>query len=321
MKAITYDKYGGPEVLELAEALQPKPNDDLVLIKVKAAAINAGDIHLMTGKPFMVRTMAGFSRPKQNILGTDISGVITEVGKNVIKFSPGDEVFADLSESGMGGFAEFVCTTETAIAMKPSGLSWEESAAVPTSGATALQALRDHGQIKVDDRVMIVGASGGVGSFAVRLAKIFGAKVTAVCSTSKIDRVKILGADHIIDYTKQDFTKVSQKFDLIYAPNGNQSLRAYKRLLASNGKLIISGGQGNQFLKAMLFGPLLSTGGKKIKGMMLRPNRQDLNFLKNLMDEGVLLPIIDRVFSLKDTAEAIAYQQAGRSQGKVVVKV
>lgn len=322
MKAIKYSKYGGPEVMQLVKTKRPLPGDNELMIRVHAAAVNAGDVHLLKGRPMMVRLVAGLLKPKHQILGTDVSGVVEQVGKNVTHFSPGDEVYGDLSGTGFGGFSEYVSTHEKAISIKPSNVSWEASAAVPTSAVTALQALRDHGKIKMGDQVMIVGASGGVGSFAVKLAKIFGAEVTAVCSTGKVGKVSAMGADHVIDYRKQQLIKVEEKFDIIYAANGNESLRTYKRLLKSGGRLIVSGGKGTQFLRASLFGPLLSLiGNKQLKGMMMKPNQQDLFFLRNLMEEGVLVPTIDKVLSLEEVPQALSYLENGSTTGKVVIKL
>src|SRR6266571_7120401 len=239
MKAIVYHTYGSPDVLKLKEVAKPTPKDDEVLIKVYAAAANAGDWHLLRGVPFLVRLVSGVLKPKNTILGADIAGRVEAVGRNVTQFQPDDEVFGDLSGCGFGGFAEYVCARENALALKPANLSFEEAAAVPSAGVTALQGLREKGQIQPGQKVLINGASGGVGTFAVQLAKSFGAEVTGVCSTRNVDMVRSLGADQVIDYTQADFTKNGQRYDFIFAVNGYHSIFDYKRALSPKGVYVM----------------------------------------------------------------------------------
>ena len=318
MKAIVYTKYGSPDVLELKEVEKLSPKENEVLVKIYAAAVNAADWHLLRGKPFLVRLMGyGFLKPKKNILGLDIAGRVEAVGKNVKQFQPGDEVFGDIS---LGGFAEYASAVEDKLVLKPAGLSFEEAAAVPVSALTALQALRDEGKIKRGDKVLINGASGGVGTFAVQIAKYFGAEVTAVCSTGKIDMVRSVGADHVIDYTKEDFTKNGQRYDLIIAANGYHPISNYKRALSPNGIYVMAGGSGAQMFEAMLAGPLISmTGNKKMRGVSAKPNKKDLLFLKELLEAGKIKPVMDRHYPLSEVADAIRYLEEGHAIVKVVI--
>ena len=235
MKAIVYNKYGPPDVLELKEVEKPIPEDNQVLVKIHAASVNYGNLVLLRGKPFLARFAFGLLKPKYSIPGGDIAGRVEAVGKNVKQFQPGDEVFGDLSGCGWGGFAEYVSVPENALALKPANMSFEEAAAVPMAAVTALQGLRDKGKIQSGQKVLINGASGGVGTFAVQIAKSFGAEVTGVCSTRNVDILRSIGADHIIDYTKEDFTQKTQSYDLILAVNGYQPISAYKRALSPNG--------------------------------------------------------------------------------------
>lgn len=318
MKAIVYTKYGSPDVLELKEVEKPSPKENEVLVKIYAAAVNAADWHLLRAKPFLVRLMGyGFLKPKKNILGLDIAGRVEAVGKNVKQFQPGDEVFGDIS---LGGFAEYASAVEDKLVLKPAWLSFEETAAVPVSALTALQALRDEGKIKRGDKVLVNGASGGVGTFAVQIAKYFGAEVTAVCSTGKIDMARSVGADHVIDYTKEDFTKNGQRYDLIIAANGYHTILDYKRALSPNGIYVMAGGSGAQMFEAMLAGPLISmTGGKKMRGVSAKPNKKDLLFLKELLESGKIRPVMDRRYPLSEVADAIRYLEEGHAIGKVVI--
>jgi NADPH:quinone reductase-like Zn-dependent oxidoreductase len=321
MKAIVYTQYGAPaDVLHFKEVEKPTPSDSEVLIKVHAASINAAEWHLVRADPFLARFFTGLLKPKNTIPGADVVGRVEAVGKSVTLFRPGDEVFGDLSACGWGAFAEYVCADEHALVLKPANLSFEEAAAVPMAAVTALQGLRDKGQIQSGQKVLIHGASGGVGTFAVQIAKSFGAKVTAVCSTKKVDMVRSLGADHVIDYTKEDFTQNGHRYDLILAANGNRSISDYKRALAPQGTYVNTGGSMTQMTQAMLQGPWISmTGSKKMGNMLARPNQKDLAFVKALLEAGKVVPVIDRRYPLSEVPEAIGYLEEGHARGKVVI--
>jgi NADPH:quinone reductase-like Zn-dependent oxidoreductase len=317
MKAIVYTRYGPPDVLHLEEIERPVPKDDEVLVRVHAASVNAYDWHMMRAKPFLVRLMGvGFLRPKNRILGADMAGRVEEVGREVKQFGPGDEVFGTVS----GGFAEYVCAPETALASKPANLSFEEAAAVPMAAITALQALRDRGQIQRGQKVLINGASGGVGTFAVQIAKSFGAEVTAVCSTKNLDKARTIGADKVIDYTREDFTKSGQRYDLILAANGYHSILAYRRSLSPGGTYVNAAGSMAQLFQVMLLGPLLSmTGSRKMRGFVAKRNQKDLAFMKELLEAGRVVPVIERRYSLGQAAEAVRYVEEGHARGKIVI--
>ena len=322
MKAVVYTKYGSPDVLQLKEVEKPTPKDNEVLIRIHAASANAADWHLLRGDPFLLRLGYGLLKPNTTILGADIAGRVEAVGNNVTQFQPGDEVFGDLSGCGLGGFAEYVSVPEHAVISKPASMTFEEAAAVPMAAVTALQGLRDKGQIQPGHKVLIHGASGGVGTFAVQIAKAFRAEVTAVCSTRKVDLVRSIGADHVIDYTQEDFTKNGQRYDLILAANGNRSMFEYKRALAPTGRYVVTGGSMAQLFQAMLLGPLLSTAGRQNMGNVLaRPNQKDSACMKELLEAGKVIPVIDRCYPLSETAEAIRYLEAGHARGKVVITV
>jgi NADPH:quinone reductase-like Zn-dependent oxidoreductase len=323
LKAIICTKYGSPDVLQFKEVEKPTPKDDQVLVKVHAASVNAYDWHLLTADIFLVRLMGGgLLRPKNPIPGVDIAGRVEVAGSNVKQFRPGDEVFGDISAWGNGGFAEYVSVPESLLALKPTILTFEEAAAVPMAAITALQGLRDQGQIQPGQKVLIQGASGGVGTFAVQIAKSFGAKVTAVCSTRNLDQAHSLGADHVIDYTKEDFTKSGQQYDLILAVNGYHPLSAYKRALTPQGIYVMAGGSMAQIFQAMLLGSWMSkTGGKKMGGVSAKPNQEDLAFMKGLLEAGKVVPVIDRSYPLNETAEALRYLGEGHARGKIVISV
>jgi NADPH:quinone reductase-like Zn-dependent oxidoreductase len=322
MKAVVYTKYGSPDVLQLKEVAKPTPKEDEVLIRVHAASANAADWHLLRGDPFVLHFAYGLLKPKKQILGSDIAGRVEAVGRNVKQFQPGDEVFGDISGCGLGGFAEYVSVPEHAVIWKPASMTFEEAAAVPMAAVTALQGLRDKGQLQPGQKVLIHGASGGVGTFAVQIAKSFRAEVTAVCSTKKVDMVRSLGADHVIDYTQEDFTKTGQRYDLILAANGNRSMFEYKRALAPKGIYVVTGGSMAQLFQAMLLGPLLSMAESQNMGNVLaRPNQKDLACMKELLEAGKVVPVIDRCYPLSDTAEAIRYLEEGHARGKVVITV
>jgi NADPH:quinone reductase-like Zn-dependent oxidoreductase len=320
MKAIVYTKYGPPDVLQLKEIEKTTPNDDEVLIKVQAASANAADWHDMRGKPFFIRLMGGgLLKPKNKRLGIDIAGRIEAVGRNVKQFRPGDEVFG----FSQGGFAEYVCAHENSLALKPISTTFEEAAAIPVAAVTALQGLRDKGKIQPGQKVLINGASGGVGTFAVQIAKSFGTEVTAVCSTRNLDMVRSIGADQVIDYTQEDFTKSGQRYDLILAVNGYHPISAYKRALSSKGIYVMAGGTMAQFFQVMFLGPWISMTGSKKMGFMgvAKPNKEDLDYLKELFEAGKVAPVIDRHYTLSEVAEAIRYLEEGHAKGKVVITV
>lgn len=322
MKAIVCPKYGSPDVLELREVEKPTPGDNEVLIKVHAAAVNAADWHLMRGDPFLARISIGLLKPKYKILGADVAGRVETVGKNVNQFKPGDEVFGDLFESGCGAYAEYACARENGLVLKPSNVTFEQAASVPLAAVTALQALRDNGKIKAGQKVLISGASGGVGIFAVQIAKWFGADVTAVCSTRNLDMVRALGADRVIDYTQEDFTKNRACYDLILAVNGYHSISDYKRVLNPNGTYVMIGGSGAQMAQAMFLGPLISMmGNKKMGNMLAKPNQKDLLFLKALMEDGKLEAVIDRRYTLREVPDAIRHLEGEHARGKIVITV
>jgi NADPH:quinone reductase-like Zn-dependent oxidoreductase len=323
MKAIVCTKYGPPDALQFKEVAKPVPGDDEVLIKIHAASVNAYDWHLLTADFFLVRLMGGgLLKPKNPRPGEDVAGSVEAVGRNVRQFRPGDEVFGDLCECGRGGFAEYVCARENALVLKPANVTFEQAAAVPMAAVTALHGLRDVGQVQSGQKVLVNGASGGVGTFAVQIAKAFGAEVTAVCSTRNLEQARKLGADHVIDYTQEDFTRSGRRYDLIFAANGYHPLSAYKRVLSPKGKYVMSGGSLPQIMQAMLLGRWLSqTGGKKMAGLSSRPNQKDLVFIKGLIEAGKVVPVIDRRYPLSDIADALRYFGEGHARGKVVITV
>jgi len=319
MKAIVYHNYGSPDVLKLEEVEKPTPSDDEVLIKVQAASVNPQDWHLMRADPFLVRLMAGLLRPKNIILGVDVAGRVEAVGLNVKQLQPGSEVFGDIYAYGCGAFAEYVTIPENALVPKPAKVTFEEVAAVPAAALAALQGLRDQGQIQPGQRVLINGASGGVGTFAVQIAKSFGAEVTGVCSTRNLDLVRSLGADHVIDYTQEEFTQNGQQYDLILDNVGNPALykRFYKRSLSPKGICVIIAGS---FFLQLFLGPWMSmTGSNKIGTFMTIPNQKDLVFLKELLEAGKVKPVIDRCYPLNEVPEAVRYLEEGHARGKVVI--
>jgi NADPH:quinone reductase-like Zn-dependent oxidoreductase len=322
MKAIVHTEYGSPDVIQLQEVEKPAPKDDEVLIKVQAASVNAYDWHFLTADIFLIRLMGGgLLKPKNTRLGADIAGKVEAVGRNVKQFRPGDEVFGDIS-GGHGSFAEYACGHESRLALKPANLSFDEAAAVPMAAITALQGLRDEGQIRPGQKVLINGAAGGVGTFAVQLAKYFGAEVTAVCSTRNLEQACSLGAEHVIDYTKEDFTQNGQQYDLIFAANGYHPLSAYKRALAPQGMYVMAGGTMAQIFEAMLLGAWMSkTGGKKMGGVSAKIEQKDLIMLKELLEAGKIRAVVDQRYPLSETAEALRYLGAGHARGKVVITV
>jgi NADPH:quinone reductase-like Zn-dependent oxidoreductase len=320
MKAMVATQYGSPDVLQLTEVARPTPKDDEILIKVHAAALNAADWHLLRGKPVLMRLMGfGLLKPKNTILGADIAGRVEAVGSNVTKFKPGDEVFGDLSGCGWGGFAEYVCAREQAVVLKPANVTFEQAAAAGMAAVTALGGFRT---IQPGQKVLINGASGGVGTFAVQIAKALGAEVTAVCSPQKVDMVRSIGADHVIDYTREDFTRNGQQYDLIIAANGYHSLADYKRALSPSGTYVMTGGAGAQMAQAIFFGPLMSMGGsKKMGNLMSKPSQKDLTAIKELLEAGKVVPVIDRTYPLSEVPAALRYLEEGHAKGKVVITV
>ncbi|WP_163581337.1 NAD(P)-dependent alcohol dehydrogenase [Gracilibacillus saliphilus] len=322
LKAIMYKKYGSPDVLKLQDINKPKPIDNQVLVRIHAASVNYGNLVVLKGKPFLSRFAFGLFKPKYTIPGGDIAGQVEAVGKNVKQFQSGDKVFGDLEPFGWGGYAEYVAVPEEALVPMPNNISFEEAAAVPMAAVTALQALRDKGNIQSGQKVLIYGASGGVGTFAVQIAKYFGAEVTGVCSTRNIEILRSIGADHIIDYTKEDFTQKTNKYDLIVAVNGYRSIFDYKRALNPNGTYVMVGGKGVQMAQAMVLGPLLSlTGNRKMVSFLQRPNQGDLIFLQELLEEGLIKPVLDRRFKLEEVPDAFRYFEEGHAKGKIVITV
>ena len=321
MKAIVYHKYGSPEVLELQEIDKPVVKDDDVLVRVHAASVNPADWHLLIGTPYLVRIVAGLFKPKHTIPGIDVAGRVEAVGRNVKQFQPGDEVFGEHSRA----YAEYVCVPEDGIVLKPANLTFEQAAAVPIAALTALQGLRDKGQIQLGHKVLINGASGGVGTFAVQIAKSFGAEVTGVCSTRNVDMVRSIGADHVIDYTQEDFTQSGQRYDLMLDAVGNRSLSDCRRVLSPKGVYVSVGAQVGDWL-----GPLTHVskvllaslvGSQKMVPMLAKQTKSDLVVLKELLEAEKVTPVIDRRYELSEVPEALRYQGEGHAQGKIVITV
>jgi NADPH:quinone reductase-like Zn-dependent oxidoreductase len=324
MKAIVCTKYGSPDVLQLQEVTKPVNQDDEVLIKIHAASINARDWRMLRANPFFIRLApGGFLQPKNKILGADLAGRVEVVGRNIRQFKPGDEVFGYLpSATGRGTFAEYVCAKENLITLKPANLTFEQAAAVPEAAMTALQGLRDKGNIQPGQKVLIQGASGGVGTFVVQIAKAFGAEVTAVCSTRNLDTVRLLGADHLIDYTLENFTHNGQRYDLILAVNGYHPISDYLRALKPKGTCVIAGGSILQLFQAALQVQKTSkAGSQKTFVVSLVQDPKDLVYLKELFESGKVLPVIDRFYPLRKADEAFWYFEKEHAQGKVVITV
>ncbi len=313
MKAMVYRNYGSPDVLELQDIDKPTVTDGELLVRVHAASVNPDDWHFLRGTPFVVRMMAGLVRPKRKILGVDVAGRVEAVGGNVTRFQPGDEIFG--SSANSGAFAEYLCVPEDGVVLKPAHLTYEEAAAVPVAALTALQGLRDRGQIQPGHKVLINGASGGVGTFAVQIAKSLGAEVTGVCSTRNLDMVRSIGADRVIDYSTEDFTQTGGRYDLILDAVGNRSLSDCKRALHAEGICVAAAGSPVRALW------MLMTGGKKMVSMLTKPNQEDVGFLKDLLESKKVTPVIDRRYPLSEVAEALRYLEEGHAQGKVVISV
>ena len=321
MKAYVFHKYGSPDVLRLEEFKKPAPKEDEVLVKVHAASVNALDWHMLTADIFLVRFMGGgLFKPKNIRLGADVAGLVEAVGTNVTQFKPGDAVFGDVNPWNGGGFAEYVCVPAKAFVLMPTNLSYEEAAAVPIAGITALQGLRDVGQVQPRQQVLINGAAGGVGTFAVQIAKYLGAEVTAVCSTRNLEQAHSLGAAHVIDYTREDFTKSGQQYDLIFAINGYHPLPAYKRALKPDGRYVMAGGKFAQIFQGMLQGSGKSkTNGKKLGSVSAKASQEDLVTLAVLLETGNLLSVIDKRYPFSQAPEAVRYLGSGHARAKVVI--
>jgi NADPH:quinone reductase-like Zn-dependent oxidoreductase len=317
MKAVVYHSYGPPDVLRLEEVDKPTPSDNEVLVKVHTASANPADWHLMRADPFLARFANGLRKPKNTRLGADVAGRIEAVGSNVRQLQVGDEVFGELSLKALGSFAEYVCASEELLALKPANLTFEQAAAVPLAAFTALQGLRDKGQIREGQKVLINGASGGVGTFAVQIAKSFGAEVTGVCSSRNLEMVRSIGADHVIDYTQTDFTAAGPQYDLIFDAVGNRSVADLKRALRPGGICSVAGFSSmSRLLQTVLLG------GRRV-GLMktATANKEDLLTIRELLEAGKVVPVIDRAYPLSEIAEAIRYLETGRARGKVVITV
>jgi NADPH:quinone reductase-like Zn-dependent oxidoreductase len=323
MKAIVQDEYGSPDVLELRDFDKPEIADNEVLVHVHAAGVGRDVWHIMTGLPYPIRLAGyGLRAPKNPVIGSDMAGLVEAVGKNVTRFQPGDEVFG----VGKGSYAEYVCAREDKLAPKPANLTFEQAAVVAISGLTALQGLRDHGRVEPGQQVLVIGASGGVGTYAVQLAKAFGAHVTGVCSTTKVDMVRSIGADHVIDYTREDFAEGNQRYDLILDIGGNSSLARLRRALTPKGALVIVGGETSERwlggtdrqLRALMLSPFV---GQKLGTFVAKENHEDMLVLKELIESGKVTPVIDRTYPLSEVPEAIRYLEEGHAKGKVVIIV
>lgn len=320
MKAIIYTEYGSPDVLELKEVEKPTPKDDQVLIKVHATSINGSDWEYLRGKPLYARII-GLRKPKKNILGSDIAGVVSAVGRNVTQFQPGDEVFGDILMH-LGGFAEYVCAPEKALILKPPSMTFEEVSALPQAAVIALQGIRDKGQVQPGQKVLINGAGGSGGTFAVQLAKLYGAEVTGVDNASKLEMLRSIGADHVIDYRQQDFTKTGQRYDFILDLVAYRSVFDYKRALSPKGKYYMVGGSMSTLFQVLLLGPLMKMdGGKKIRVLGVHANTKDLRYMTELVEAGKIVPVIDRHYPLSEVPEALRYLGEGHAKGKIVITI
>ena len=321
MKAIVQYQYGSPDVLELRDIDKPVVGDGEVLVRVQAAGVHIGDWLLMNGLPYLVRLVSGLLRPRNRVPGSDVAGRVEAVGKNVSQFQPGDEVFG----WGNGAFAEYASVSEDALALKPANLTFEQAAAVPVSAFTALHALRDKGEVEPGQKVLIIGASGGVGTYAVQIAKSYGAEVTGVCGTRNVDMVRSIGADHVIDYTQEDITRNGQRYDVILDTAGNRSLSHLRRALTPRGTLVIVGGSGGRWLMgsgrslgALMLSPFVR---QRLRPFLSIANKEDLGVLKELIESGKVIPVIDRTYGLSDLPEAIGHVGERHTRGKTVITV
>lgn len=321
MRAWTQSAYGGPDVLSLATVPRPSPAAAEVLVRVRATGVNAGDWHLMRGSPYLIRLIyGGYRRPSVPTPGLDVAGEVAAVGADVTDVEAGDRVVADLSGHGFGGYAEYVCVPASALVSLPSGVSFEDAASVPTAAVTALQALRDVGGLQAGEAVLVNGASGGVGSFAVQLATSLGAEVTGVASTAKLDAVRSMGADRVVDYAEEDVTALDERYDLVVDTAGSHSMREYARILHPGGRYVAIGGPTGRYLQALVLGPLRSlVGSRRFAGLTMQPNREDLAYVVGLLESGAIDPVIDREYSFEEVPEAIRQLEAGRVVGKLVV--
>jgi NADPH:quinone reductase-like Zn-dependent oxidoreductase len=320
MKAAVYTRYGPPEVVKITDVAKPVPKDNQVLIKVRAASINPLDWHFMRGTPYAVRIIAGLRKPKFPGLGVDVAGQIEALGTKISQFKLADEVFG----SCKGAFAEYVCASESALVMKPANVTFEQAASVPVASYTALQGLRDKGHVQAGQRVLVNGAAGGVGTFAVQIAKSFGAEVTGVCSTRNLEMVRSIGADRVIDYTQEDFTKSAQRYDLFFDCVGNHSLLASKGVLNPKGIYVGAGGTTDNWMIRPLLSAISSLvlslfGNKKLLMVLAKPNKQDLAWMREHMESGKITPVIDRRYHLNEVPEAIRYLEIGHARGKVII--
>jgi NADPH:quinone reductase-like Zn-dependent oxidoreductase len=318
MKAIVYHQYGSADVLKLAEVEKPTPSDDEVLIKVHAVSINGSDREALIGKPLYAR-IGGFRKPGYPILGSDIAGQVERAGKNITQFKPGDEVFGEIP-GYHGGFAEYACASENTLAHKPAGLTFEEAAAIPQGGVIALNGIREKGQVQPGQQVLINGAGGSAGVFAVQLAKLYGAEVTGVDNTGKMDFLRSLGADHVIDYTREDFTRNGKQYDLILDLIAHRSVFAYRRALKPHGKYFFVGGSVATLFQILFLGPWIKkTTGKNVRILMVPQNNKDLISITQLCEAGKVVPVIDRRYPFQEAPEALRYVSEGRAKGKVVI--
>jgi NADPH:quinone reductase-like Zn-dependent oxidoreductase len=324
MRAIVYREYGGPNVLGIEDVDMPDVSDDGVLVRILGSAVNPGDWDILNGRPYVLRPMTGLRGPKNKVLGLAVAGRVKAVGSSVTLFQPGDEVYAGI---GKGGFAEYVCVSQEALAPKPSNLTFEQAAAVPIVGVSALQGLRDAGHVQPGQKVLINGASGGVGTFAVQIAKSMGAEVTGVCSTRNVDLVRSLGADHVIDYTREDFTENGKQYDLIFDNVGNRSLSDYRRALEPKGTLLTNSNKGRghwiggflrRAIQALLVSPFVS---QRLRPFAATEKSEDLAVLTELIESGKVTPVIDGTYPLSETAEALRHYGEGHTRGKVVISV
>jgi NADPH:quinone reductase-like Zn-dependent oxidoreductase len=320
MKAIVHNRYGSPkDALRLEDTSTPRVDDNEVLVRIRAAAVNPADWHLIRGEPSIARLQWGLRTPKNPVPGCDLAGQVEAVGRNVTRFQPGDEVFASTFMRGFGALAEWASVSDDLLGVKPTNLSFDQAAAVPVAGLTALQGLRDHGHVERGHKVLIVGASGGVGTFAVQIAKHFGAEVTGVCSTRNVDMVRSLGADHVIDYTQDDFAQDGERYDFIFQLAGTRSASECRRALTEKGTLVLSSGESmGRVVSALALSPFVS---QRLLSFTVKPNNEDLQSLKELIEGREVSPVIDRRYSLADAPEAIRYLEEGHARGKVVIGV
>ncbi len=322
MKAVVYQKYGTPDVLELKDVGKPTHKDDEVLVKVYAASINSWDWDMLTGTPYEYRLLSGLLKPKKtNILGCDIAGCVEKAGKNIQRLKPGDEVYGDLSWGSWGGFAEYVCARESELALKPSNMSFEEAAATPQAALLALQAFQIKKEVQKGDNILINGGCGAVGTFAIQMAKAFGYQITAVDSAEKLDMMRSLGADYVIDYRKEDFTRNGKCYDFILDVKSNRSIFDYKRALSSSGIYATVGGKTSSILQLALLGPLIKKKENKILTLVMHKPNKGLSMISELFESGKVMPVIDKCFRLNETAEAFRYFGEGHFKGKVVITI